>query len=152
MSLFKPVLVENKTKLNTVPIIDGQYIIVIDANELYLDHQGSREKASQNVYIQLNYPESPKEGDIFLQTEVDWTDIQEFTMTDISGIEPVRTYRFAWGMNWETFIYDSRFNTNNDFYLDGDEVDYNYMRWWASGIIMRTDLIEAKNYEYDSQP
>lgn len=71
MSLFKPVMVNKKTDLTEekIPIIDGQYIIVIDANELYLDKNGVREKVSQNVYIQATEPKDPKNGDIWFQIE-----------------------------------------------------------------------------------
>ena len=66
---FKPVMVNNKKDLDTVSIVDGQYIVVIDANELYLDKNGIREKVSQNVYIQTEEPTNPKNGDIWFQIE-----------------------------------------------------------------------------------
>lgn len=68
-SLFKPVMVNNKKDLDIVSIIDGQYIVVIDANELYLDKGEVREKVSQNIYIQVDAPTAPKNGDIWFQTE-----------------------------------------------------------------------------------
>ena len=66
---FKPVMVNNKKDLDTVSIVDGQYIVVIDANELYLDKNGIREKVSQNIYIQAEEPTNPKNGDIWFQIE-----------------------------------------------------------------------------------
>ena len=67
MVLFKPVMVEKKADLNTIPVVNGQYVVVIDANELYLDKDGAREKVSQNVYIQADEPSSPKAGDIWME-------------------------------------------------------------------------------------
>ena len=69
MALFKPVMVEKKADLNTVPVVDGQYVVVIDANELYLDKDTVREKVSQNVYIQAEAPTNPKNGDIWFEIE-----------------------------------------------------------------------------------
>lgn len=69
MALFKPVMVEKKADLNTVPVVNGQYVVVIDANELYLDKDGAREKISQNIYIQAAAPTAPKNGDIWFQIE-----------------------------------------------------------------------------------
>ena len=34
---FKPVMVKNKKDLDSIPKNPGQYIVVIDAGELYLD-------------------------------------------------------------------------------------------------------------------
>ena len=62
---FKPIMVNNKLDLDTVPFADGQYIVVIDKGELYLDKEGKREKVSQNVYIQAEAPKNPKPGDIW---------------------------------------------------------------------------------------
>ena len=62
---FKPIMVNNKLDLDTVPFVNGQYIVVIDKGELYLDKEGKREKVSQNVYIQAEAPGNPKPGDIW---------------------------------------------------------------------------------------
>lgn len=67
MALFKPVMVSNKADLDSVAIVDGQYIVVINANELYLDKGEVREKVSQNVYIQMDEPSNPKTGDIWVE-------------------------------------------------------------------------------------
>ena len=69
MAQFKPIMVENKDNLQNVNIVDGQYIVVMDKNELYLDKAGKREKVSQNVYIQADEPTNMKTGDIWLVTE-----------------------------------------------------------------------------------
>ena len=69
MAQFKPIMVENKDNLQNVNIVDGQYIVVMDKNELYLDKAGKREKVSQNVYIQADEPTNMKAGDIWLVTE-----------------------------------------------------------------------------------
>jgi len=69
MAMFKPVMVLDKNSLDTVEIVDGQYIVVINANELYLDKDGKREKISQNVYIQADAPVGMKDGDIWFVTE-----------------------------------------------------------------------------------
>ena len=69
MAQFKPIMVENKDNLQNVKIVDGQYIVVMDKNELYLDKAGKREKVSQNVYTQASEPVNAKIGDIWFVTE-----------------------------------------------------------------------------------
>lgn len=70
-NLFKPVVVDRKIDLtaDNVPIINGQYIVVIDSNELYLDKDNIRTKVSQNIFIQADKPLTPKNGDIWFQIE-----------------------------------------------------------------------------------
>ena len=73
---FKPVMVQSKANLGAIGADPGQYIVVIDSGELYLDKEDgngavTRVKVSQNVYIQ---PETPapanaKAGDIWFVTE-----------------------------------------------------------------------------------
>ena len=72
---FKPIMVKNKKDLDSVPKNPGQYIVVIDAGELYLDKikEGEivREKTSQNIYLQPESAEAPKnakEGDLWFVT------------------------------------------------------------------------------------
>ena len=69
MAAFKPVLVDVKEKLKNLDIIDGQYIIVLETNELFVDRKGTREKVSQNIYMQPDSPTNAAEGDIWLVTE-----------------------------------------------------------------------------------
>ena len=42
---FSPVIT-TKNKLNTISIVNGQYIVVTDTNELYLDKNGTRKRIS----------------------------------------------------------------------------------------------------------
>lgn len=79
MAIFKPVMVQSKATLDErdadnklkIPVIPGQYIVVIDENELYLDKEGGRVKVSQNIYIQpeSNEPTNMKTGDVWFVTE-----------------------------------------------------------------------------------
>lgn len=70
MAQFKPIMVNNKNDLDTVPRVAGQYIVVINANELYLDkNDAERVKVSQNVYTQAETPTNAKAGDIWFVTE-----------------------------------------------------------------------------------
>jgi hypothetical protein len=74
MAIFKPVMVQSKATLNTVEPKAGQYIVVIDENELYLDKSDKKEgrvKVSQNIYIQpeSNVPTNAKTGDVWFVTE-----------------------------------------------------------------------------------
>ena len=70
MSLFKPVLVETKSKLDTVDIIDGQYIIVVDTKEIYVDKGIQRLPMSRSgFFIQAEQPIDAAEGDIWFQLE-----------------------------------------------------------------------------------
>lgn len=63
---FTPVCVTSN-HLNSVPIINGQYIVVTDTHELYLDINNSRKKVSQGVYTQR--PNAPVAGDIYIEIE-----------------------------------------------------------------------------------
>lgn len=72
MAQFKPIMVNNKDDLTNVKPVAGQYIVVINANELYLDKGSTlaeRVKVSQNVYIQATEPTNVKSGDIWMQIE-----------------------------------------------------------------------------------
>ena len=73
MSLFKPVMVGTKTNLDTVELIEGQYIIVLDKSELYVDKRKNgaliREKANQNIYCQNSEPIEAKNGDFWFEIE-----------------------------------------------------------------------------------
>ena len=69
MAQFKPIMVANKTGLADVAVVVGQYIVVIDSNELYLDTKNGRVKVSQNVYVSKSAPAQPKKGDVWLVTE-----------------------------------------------------------------------------------
>ena len=72
MSLFKPVLVETKDKLDTVDIVDGQYIIVVDTREIFVDRGVERLPVSRSgIFIQKNAPENAAEGDIWFELEED---------------------------------------------------------------------------------
>ena len=68
MSLFKPVLVNTKDKLNTVDIIDGQYIIVVDTKELFVDKGNQRLPVSRSgIFIQAEEPTDAVDGDLWFQ-------------------------------------------------------------------------------------
>lgn len=75
MAQFKPIMVAKKENLDSISKIAGQYIVVLDASEVYIDKQiGTevvREKASQNIYMQTEsaIPENPKTGDIWFVIE-----------------------------------------------------------------------------------
>lgn len=72
MAIFKPIMVQKKENLSTVEKRGGQYIVVIDENELYLDKsETERVKVSQNIYIQSesNEPTNMKNGDVWFVTE-----------------------------------------------------------------------------------
>jgi len=72
MAQFKPVMVAQKTNLDTIIKKAGQYVVVLDAGEVYIDKlEGGtvvRKKASQNVYIQDTEPTTPSNGDIWFVT------------------------------------------------------------------------------------
>lgn len=77
MAIFKPVMVKNKNDLNNIVPVPGQYIIVTDANELYLDKGFTlkeREKVSQNIYIQATEPTNMKKDDIWFVIEPELPD------------------------------------------------------------------------------
>lgn len=67
---FQPVLVATASKLNTVAIKDGQYIIVTDVNELYVDMDGVRKRVSNKAFVQKekDAPINPVKGDIWVVT------------------------------------------------------------------------------------
>ena len=69
MAQFKPIMVADKNDLNTVPIKDGQFLVVFNSNELYVDKNGQREKTSQNIYIQADAPVNAKPNDVWFVTE-----------------------------------------------------------------------------------
>ena len=70
MSLFKPVLVETKSKLDTVAITDGQYIIVVDTKEIFVDKGTERIPVNRSgIFIQANEPTNAVEGDVWFQLE-----------------------------------------------------------------------------------
>lgn len=72
MAIFKPIMVQKKENLSSVTKKGGQYIVVIDENELYLDKsETERVKVSQNIYIQpeSNVPTNAKNGDVWFVTE-----------------------------------------------------------------------------------
>jgi hypothetical protein len=66
---FQPVLVSDASKLSTVEIKDGQYIIVTDTNEVYVDMNNVRKRTSTKAFVQSTAPTNPIEGDIWLVTE-----------------------------------------------------------------------------------
>lgn len=72
MSQFKPIMVAQKINLDTVIKKSGQYIVVLDAGEVYIDKlEGDtvvRKKTSQNVYVQDTEPLTPNNGDIWFVT------------------------------------------------------------------------------------
>ena len=118
MSLFKPVLVENKTSLDSVTKVNGQYIIVVDTKEIYVDRlaaDGTVERIGVNrgnVFLQSNAPENPVEGDIWLQTEggtISYTDPFSGAVTTFTVPRD--------DMTWEEFV-NSEYNTNSFFYLE----------------------------------
>lgn len=75
MAQFKPVMIDLKEKLKDIDKKEGQYIIVVDKNEVYVDKlvdgEIVREKVSQNIYSGTtpNLNGNYKDGDIWIQTE-----------------------------------------------------------------------------------
>ena len=73
MAQFKPVMINKKADFsatNPAPK-SGQYIVIIDAKELYLDTSDSisgRKKISNNVYVQATAPVNPTAGDVWFET------------------------------------------------------------------------------------
>lgn len=66
---FQPVLVSDARKLSTVKIKNGQYIIVTDTNEVYVDMDNVRKRTSTKAFVQSTAPTNPIEGDIWLVTK-----------------------------------------------------------------------------------
>ena len=66
---FQPVLVSGSKKLSTVKIKNGQYIIVTDTNEVYVDMDNVRKRTSTKAFVQSTAPDNPIEGDIWLVTK-----------------------------------------------------------------------------------
>lgn len=116
MSLFKPVLVEHKTSLDSVTKVNGQYIIVVDTKEIYVDKlaaDGTVERVGVNrgnVFLQSNAPENPVEGDIWLQTEAELATF----LVHGPDFDPPVTFEYEEGMTWKDFIA-SEYNINNQF-------------------------------------
>lgn len=73
MAQFKPIMVENIKDLEKIAIKAGQFIIVRNQNEIYLDNTDNiREKISQNIYMSSEEPKIStefNEGDIWVQIE-----------------------------------------------------------------------------------
>lgn len=76
MSSFKPILVDTKETLSKVPLVEGQYIVVTNDNETYVDKyiknsEGKtvlfREKTSQNIYVSKEKPTNFSTGDIWFK-------------------------------------------------------------------------------------
>ena len=110
MSLFKPVLVERKEKLTeeNVPIIDGQYIIVVDTKELFVDKGNQRLPVSRSgIFIQAEQPTDAVEGDIWFETE------EYFVFRG----KKETIFNFKEGMTWAQFI-ESDYNIDNQFYIE----------------------------------
>lgn len=69
MAQFQPIMVNEKANLDSVTVIDGQYIVVVDTNEIYIDKDGVRTKVSgANVTVGTAEPANPAEGDIWIVT------------------------------------------------------------------------------------
>ena len=47
---FKPVLVTNKQLLSSVEVSNGQFLVINDTQELYVDYDGSRQSLSPIVF------------------------------------------------------------------------------------------------------
>ena len=69
MAQFKPVMVNEKANLMNVPIVDGQYIVVVDSKEIYLDRGAERVKMSNNTVTQATEPVNPVKGDVWFEIE-----------------------------------------------------------------------------------
>lgn len=65
---FQPVLVATASKLDTVAIKNGQYIVVTDVNELYVDMDGVRKRVNNKAFVQKDTPINPVKGDIWVVT------------------------------------------------------------------------------------
>jgi hypothetical protein len=101
MSLFKPVLVNTKNKLDSVDKVLGQYIVVVDTKELYVDKADAegnivRVNVSRSgIFIQAEEPTNAVEGDVWFQIE-----LPSFRILGTSC-------NFEEGMTWEEFIPSS---------------------------------------------
>ena len=69
MISFKPIMVQDKESLDRIPKITGQYIVVLDDNEIYIDTPDGRKKNTQNIFTQSYAPEYATEGDLWIVTE-----------------------------------------------------------------------------------
>jgi hypothetical protein len=150
MSLFKPVLVEHKTSLDSVTKVNGQYIIVVDTKEIYVDRlavDGTVERVGVNrgnVFLQSNAPLNPVEGDIWLQTEAESATLATFIVRGPS-FEPPVTFEYEEGMTWADFIA-SEYNINNQFYetIVGNYTLVSHSAAGGSPITANSHAVEAK--------
>ena len=147
MSLFKPVLVEHKTSLDSVTKVNGQYIIVVDTKEIFVDKADAdgnivRANVSRSgVFIQAEEPANAVEGDLWFQTEVELATLATFIVKG-PDFEPPVTFEYEEGMTWEDFI-SSEYNINNQFY--GEIVgDYTLAAHSSGSIWWEANRIEAK--------
>ena len=63
--LFKPIRTI-KNKLDSIPIVGGQYILCTDTLEIFVDINGStRVPYTKQVFIEQNSPENAAAGDIW---------------------------------------------------------------------------------------
>lgn len=68
MAMFKPYKVLS-TQLSSLPIVDGQLVIVTDTQEIYLDSNAGRiliSSADTNVVISDTEPTGQNAGDLWL--------------------------------------------------------------------------------------
>ena len=72
---FTPVMVKSHDNLKDVPLKEGQYIVVIDSNEIYLDRKLKsdasivRDRLSYRVTIGETEPIDNNVGDLWLELE-----------------------------------------------------------------------------------
>ena len=69
--LFQPIIVEKKKDLVSLSVVNGQFIVVIDTQEIFLDKGNKRIQIgkSQDIYVSSDEPSSPSEGQLWFKTE-----------------------------------------------------------------------------------
>lgn len=69
--LFQPIIVEQKNDLVSLSQKNGQFIVVIDTQEIFLDKNNERIQIgkSQDTYVSSVEPNSPSEGQLWFVTE-----------------------------------------------------------------------------------
>ena len=148
MSLFKPVLVEHKTSLDSVTKVNGQYIIVVDTKEIYVDRlaaDGTIERVGVNrgnVFLQSNVPENPAEGDIWLQTEAELVTF----LVHGPDFDPPVTFEYEEGMTWKEWV-ESTYNTISFFTIDSSVV--NSVGVPVFNVISEDIIVPGTSYIYD---
>ena len=69
--LFQPIIVEQKKDLVSLSVVNGQFIVVIDTQEIFLDKGNERIQIgkSQSIHVGPEEPSLPSEGQLWFETE-----------------------------------------------------------------------------------